>query len=190
MLFTNRTVKSTLRLPPFGAGLKDNAVYSRKHNHNADIVLVGALFLLILVGGSLFTLWRDFTSLEEQKLVWDKAALHAAVETGQNLPGPVIEDLPLLIEQCIQILQKEGVRTSSFNLERLGDNGGSKSLFLNSALVRFKLSGNGEGIERGLAMLEELPDQPIYVQEAQLKGEGGEILLKIYFREPDNPSEP
>lgn len=175
---------------PLGAGTKHSGAYTRKHNHHADIILVGALLLLIVVGISLFFLWQDFTSLQEQKLVWDKAAMHTSKEASQSLPEPVIEDLPLLIDQCIQIFQKEEVNTISFNLERLGDSGGSKSPFLNSALVRFKLGGNWVGIECGLAKLETLPDQPIYVQEAQFEGEGGEILLKIYFREPDNPSKP
>jgi len=183
LLYLRRSVKLGFRNKSLKANLERSTA---KH---ADILLVGVFILFILMGGSLFPLFRELASLQGEKQAWEEAALHAPIEEKMDI-GPIAEDIPKMIDQCAQIFKKEDMKIHSFNLERFGDGGGSQSSFVNFALVRFDLRGTWEGLRKGLEKIESLPNQAIHVQEAKLTSAGGEILLKIYFQEPDNPSKP
>lgn len=167
--------------------LKDRL--KRSSTKNAEILLVGTLLLFMLMGGSLFPLFRDLELLQEEEGVWTKVVLQAPKEEQQEI-GPSVEELPTLIEQCARIFEEEDAEIRSFDLERFGEGVGSQPTYVNFALIRFTLKGTWEGLQSSLEKIESLPKEAIRVQEAQLSSGGGEILLKIYFREPDNPLNP
>lgn len=183
LLFIKKTEKPRFLLRQLKDGIK------RYSTNNAEIILVGTLILFMLMGGSLFSLFRELALLQEEKRIGEEVVLHAP-KGEQTIVGPNVEELPTVINQCVQIFQKEDAEIRSFNLERFGEGVGSQPSYLNFALVRFNLEGTWEGIQSGLKKIESLPDVAIRVQEAQLKSGGGEILLKIYFQEPDNPPKP
>lgn len=182
MLLIIRIEKPRLLLIQLKDGLK------RSSTKNAEIVLAGILILFMLIGGSLFPLFRKLELLQEEKGVWSEVVLHAPKEEQLEI-GPIVEELPTMIDQCVRSFEKENAGIRSFNLERFGE-AGSQASYVNFALIRFTLKGTWEGIQSGLKRIESLPNEAIRVQEAQLSSGGGEILLKIYFREPDNPSKP
>ncbi len=183
MHFITRTEKPNLSLTHLRDGIK------RSSARNADIFLFGILLLLILLSGSLIPLFREIGSLQEEIRGWEETVLQAT-KGDVTIVSPKVEELPTVINQCVQIFKEEEVGIRSFNLERLGEGVGSQPSFFNFALVRFKLEGSWLNLQRGLEKIESLPMQAIQVQEAQLTSEGGEILLKIHFQEPDNPNHP
>lgn len=183
MHFITRTEKPHLSLTHLRDGIK------RSSATNVDIFLLGIILLLILLAGSLIPLFRELGSLQEEISGWEEAVLQAP-QGEVKITSPKAEELPTVINQCIQIFKNEDVDIRSFNLERFGEGVGSQTSFFNFALVRFKLGGSWKNVQRGLEKIESLPMQAIQVQEAQLTSGGGEILLKIHFQEPDNPYNP
>lgn len=167
--------------------LKDRL--KRSSTKNAEIILVGTLLLFMLMGGSLFSLFQELELLQEEKRGWTEVVLNAPKEALLEI-APRVEDLPIMIDQCVKIFEQEDAEIRTFNLERFGEGAGNQTSYINYALVRFTLKGTWEGLRNGIETIESLPKEAIRVQEAQLNSSGGEILLKIYFREPDNPLKP
>lgn len=183
MLLFIRTEKPRLLLTQLKDGLKlSSANYT-------EIILFGTLLLFMLMGGSLFPVFRGLELLQDEKRVWTEVFLHAPKEEPLEI-APRVEELPTMIDQCVRIFEKEDAEIRSFNLERFGEGAGNQPSYVNFALVRFSLKGTWEGIRSGLGKIESLPNESIRVQEAQLSSGGGEILLKIYYQEPDNPPKP
>lgn len=168
-------------------GHRNQTPYS--YENRARLILFGAGVVFFLISGSLISLFIEFRALKEERSVWSNISVQSTKE--ENLQEPsMIEELPTLIDQCVNILQREKVSVYRFNLERFGDERASLSPYFNFALVRFSLRGSWEGIQKGLTEVEALINHGVRVQEAKLNPGGGEILLKIYFQEPDNPPSP
>jgi hypothetical protein len=157
---------------------------------NGGTLFIGiSMLLFILVLSSFFPLFARLETLEEQKHVGSETTTQRATQ-NERVRIPKVEELPTVIDQCLEIFLKEKVGIRSFNLERFGGESVSEPSTLNYALVRIKLKGSWDGIQRGLAEVETLPNQVIHSQEVKLSAEGGEIFLKIHFQEPDNPLSP
>jgi hypothetical protein len=177
-----RIAKPNHSLLPLRKGIKPTSAA------NVDIFLLGISLLFILLAGSLIPIFREVRTVQGEIRSWEEVVLKAP--QGEVKMSPKAEELPTVINQCVQIFKEEEVGIRSYNLERFGEGGVSQTSFFNFALVRFKLEGNWMNLQRGLEKVESLPRQAIQVQEAQLTTGGGEILLKLYFQEPDNPGNP
>lgn len=182
MHFMTRIAKPNHSLLPLRKGIKSSAT-------NVDIFLLGISLLFILLAGSLIPIFREITTVQGEIRGWEEVVLKPP-KSEVTITSPKAEELPAVINQCVQIFKEEEVGIRSFNLERFGEGAGSQPSYFNYALVRFKLEGSWKNLQRGLEKVESLSMQAIQVQEAQLTTGGGEILLKLYFQEPDNPGNP
>jgi hypothetical protein len=150
---------------------------------------IGSVLLFTLILGSFFSLFTESQTLQENKRLGLEVISHASNEEKIE-EWPKAENLPQMIDQCVKIFQSKNIGVQRFNLERFGDENGGQPSYLNYAFVRLSLNGLWEGIQKGITEMESLPNQVIHVQEVHLHLGGGEILIKIYFEEPDNPSSP
>jgi hypothetical protein len=181
LLFIRRKEKPIIDLTNIRGGIK------RSSANKDEIIFVAATLLLLLIGGNLFSLFHKLGLLHEQKILWSQV-VHRTPETKETLNNLKVEELPSIIDQCARILQNEDVEVPSFNLERFGEE--VQSPYINFALIRFKVKGPWEGIQSGIDKIESQANQLIKVQQAHLYNGGGEILLRIYFLEPDKPLSP
>lgn len=146
-----------------------------------------SVLLFLLVSVSFLPLIARFETLKEQKQAAFERTSYETIKYDE-ISVPQAEQLPTLIDQCLRIFEEEKVGLRSFNLERFGSVGGQvEHSSLNYALVRIKLFGSWEDIQRGIMKVENLPNQAIHAQEVKLRADEGELLLKMFFQEPDNP---
>ncbi|MEL1135165.1 hypothetical protein AAC978_08255 [Desulfitobacterium sp. THU1] len=154
-----------------------------------EIALICLLVVLCLISGRLLLNWLEYKSVLEESAPGESlASVQSSVERLAE-DTPRLEDLLMTIDECVEMFRTENVSVRSYNLEDILEEGTNSSL-LHSALIRFKLQGTWQGIEKGLIRVESIRDQVIWVEEASLGKGGGEVLLKIYFVEPDNFSSP
>lgn len=133
-------------------------------------------------------LWRPiylhWCSLQSEKIHWLNV-LQTGVKTNgdPNLSNiPSMDQLPDMIDQCRSVFRKQGVDVYACNVERFGEpQEAGKGLNLDYGLVRLRLRGPWEGIIASFKVLEEMQELSIHVQEAVLKAEGGETVLRIDF---------
>lgn len=147
---------------------------------------------LLLMGAALWALQGKIQQLSQEKQYWQMQMEQTPSKVKEvNLPG--LLDLPPLIDGCQNEFKEQAVQVISANLDRLGEETGKspdQSSGLSYALFHFKLKGSWSGIEAALNRIENIPDRTIQVQEVRLNSESGDVVLKIYFYEPDKPSRP
>lgn len=143
-----------------------------------------------IVGGALLILTVAYFSIQSknQELITEKQYWQTQVELQrsevQQTKMTTLMDLPTIIEECQSIFQAESVQVLLVNLDRI------ETGELSYALFHFKLRGSWSGIETTLQRLVNITDQVIQIQEVRLNPEGGDLLVKIYFYEPDKLSQP
>lgn len=164
-------------------------------NHLKYLGVAGAAF--VLIGVTYWPAQGQIRELEAEKQYWQGQQDRNPLKT-QGAQLPHLLELPSIIEQCQGLFQERQVQVLSINLERLGEDsaestgstGSEQTVSMSYALLHFKLQGSWDGIEAGLKQIETIPDQAIQLQEVRLNTKGGEIVMKIYFYEPDKPSLP
>lgn len=143
-----------------------------------------------IVGGALILLGLVYYSIQSknQVLIAEKQDWQAQVEFQrpevQQAKISSLMDLPAIIEECQSVFQEQSAQVLSVNLDRI------ESDELSYALFHFKLRGSWSGIETAIQRLENLSVPVIQIQEVRLNPEGGDLVLKIYFYEPDKPAQP
>lgn len=154
-----------------------------------------------IVGGALLLMGMTYWPIHgrNQELNAEKQYWQAQVERQrpevQKVMFPTLIDLPTTIEDCQRLFQEENVQVLSVNLDRIVTDSKNpmsteKTTGLSYALFNFKLEGNWKGIETAFQRLEDISNQVIQIQEVRLNPEGGDLVLKIYFYEPDKPTPP
>lgn len=175
----------------------------RMPNRNTLKYLGVAGAALVLIGVTYWPAQGQIRELETEKQYWQGQQGRNPLKT-QAAQLPHLLDLPSIIEQCQGLFQERQVQVLSINLERLGEDsaestgsagsagsaGSEQTVNMSYALLHFKLQGSWDGIEAGLKQIETIPDQAVQLQEVRLNTKGGEIVMKIYFYEPDKPSLP
>ncbi|SHN78604.1 hypothetical protein [Desulfitobacterium chlororespirans] len=154
-----------------------------KLGHSALIILV---ILLCLIGGTLVLRRQEVGDLRQEIKYMEGLILQNPVKETASDPWQM-DDLLLVMDECVRMLREENLAVRSYHLEGVFE-GEANPSFLHFALIRLKVQGAWSGIERGLTRIEGISEGGIYVEEAVLKENEGEILLKIFFFEPDNLS--
>lgn len=162
-----------------------------KNLYLTPILFYLSIIALIVVISNVAFLINQLEQLQNEKgqinlTLSDSAILSSQGMEARALKLPKVEELPMVIEECTQIFSSEKVEILSFNLERFGSVSTEKSESLNYAVVQMKVLGSWEGINKGLSIIENFPDQIIKVDAALLEGDRGEFLFRIYYREPNN----
>lgn len=165
---------------------KSKEITRRQTIQSSDMMLAILMVLFCLIAGKLVLSWQDYKSVREEIDQWNTIMIESSVE-GLAEETTLLDDLLMVVDKCVEIFKDENISIRSYNLEGILEEGNSQS-YLHSALIRFRLLGSWEGIERGVTRIEGMPNQAIHVEEAVLDQGSGEILLKIYFLEPDNPT--
>lgn len=160
-------------------------------NHKLkSIVFVGAV--LLLVGSLLWAVQGKIRQLSQEKQYW-QVQMDQIPSKNKEVNLPSLLDLPPLIEACQNEFKEQAVQVASANLDRFGEEtktSTDQGSGLSYALFHFKLKGSWSGIEAALKRIENIPDRTIQVQEVRLNSDSGDVVLKIYFYEPDKPSQP
>lgn len=146
---------------------------------SSDVVLAVLMVLLCLISVRLVLYWQDSKSVREEIGQWSGMMVQTSDE-GLVEETTQLEDLLVVVDECAEIFKHENIGIRSYNLEEISEEGEGQA-YLQSALIRFKVLGSWEGIERGLSRIEGIPNRGIHVEEAILGQGGGEILLKIFF---------
>ena len=166
--------------------IKTREIMNRHTLKYSNVALLVLVILLGLIGGRLLLYWQEYKVLSNELSQLDNQTLQtSALEVTKDTPQT--SQLLEVIDQCVIIFIEEDLGIRSYNLERIIEEGDGQTA-LHSALIRFKVRGSWAGIESGLQRIENLPQQGIHVEEAFLEKGGGEILLKIFFYEPDKLS--
>lgn len=155
---------------------------------------LGIVAGLLILGIIYFLIQDNNRELTAEKQYW-QAQVESQHPEVQRVVYPNLLDLPKTIEECQSAFQEENVHILSVNLDRIETDdknlkSADQSTALSYALFHFKLAGSWSGIETALQRLENITDQAIKIQEVRLNSEGGDLVLKIYFHEPDKPSQP
>lgn len=146
---------------------------------------IGIMIFLVclLATGSMFN-YQKVVSLQKEK---EKISLSASLIRGEikDYQYPTLEELPFIVEECVEIFAREQVLTNSYNLQYIGEEH-ADSLYPKYAVMGFKVLGSWEGIKKALQEIESIPQQIIHVQEMRLYEGGGEFIFWIHFLEPQD----
>ncbi|TWH60671.1 hypothetical protein DesLBE_5116 [Desulfitobacterium sp. LBE] len=154
-----------------------------KLGHSALITLV---ILLGLIGGTLVLRQQEVDALRQE--IKHREGLIRQSPAKETASDPwLMDDVLLVMDKCIKTFKEENLAVSSYHLEGIFE-GEANPSFLHFALTRLEVQGAWSGIERGLTRIETMPQGGVHVEEAVLAEDGGKILLKIFFFEPDNLS--
>ncbi|MHB8124049.1 MAG: hypothetical protein ACYDEJ_00170 [Desulfitobacteriaceae bacterium] len=157
--------------------------YWGKVRENMALFLI-VIFLISLVISLLFYLLplkAQIDSLQLEKRHW-VAEISSGTIPDPKSEMPTFDKLPLIIELCQNCLSKNGVKISSFNVERFSEKQESLvPVSLDYANLRMHFRGTWQEIEAGLNELEHMNKLAIQVQEVVLTPAGGETLLRIYM---------
>lgn len=154
-----------------------------KLGHSALITLV---ILLCLIGGTLVFRGQEVGALRQEIKHREGLILQNPAKETASDPW-LMDDLLLVMDECVRMFREENLAVRSYHLEGIFE-GEANPSFLRFALIRLQVQGAWSGIERGLTRIEGMSEGGIYVEEAVLEENGGEILLKLFFLEPDNLS--
>lgn len=148
-------------------------------------VYMGIMVFLIclLTIGSLYNYQETRTFQKEKENIF----LSASSTKGEirDYQLPTLEELPFIVEECVEIFKGEQVLTSSYNLQYIGEEQ-ADSLYPKYAVMGFRVLGSWEGIKKALQEIESIPQQIIHVQEMRLYEGGGEFIFWIHFLEPQD----
>ncbi len=152
-----------------------------RENMSLFLAVVSVISLILGLVFYLIPLKARIDSLELEKSHWEEA-LSSAATPDPKIQIPTLDKLPMVIELCQNRLAENGVKVSSFNVERFSDKQESHvPVGLDYANLRMHFRGTWQEIEAGLNELERMDKLAIQVQEVILTPIGGETLLRIYI---------
>ncbi|AFM01259.1 MULTISPECIES: hypothetical protein [Desulfitobacterium] len=159
----------------------------RKHLPKlSHIVLLTLVIVLCLIGGILVLRRQEVGALRKEISHIEGLILQTSAKEAASDPL-LMDDLLVIMDECVKGFTDEKLTVFSYHLEGILEGEVNPSI-LRFALIRLRVQGSWAEIERGLTHIETMPRGGIHVEEVVLEENGGEILLKLFFLEPDNLS--